>query len=166
MGIKGALGKIFYSRPLTYGYSSARVRARKNLILKKSFYEDLLNQRTMDSIIAMLERTYYRSVLTEGILLEYFTPEDGSKFVEMGAELHTFLWMQLCVSYRNHWRVNHPPLIIPTFIVRASLKQMRTRILEVTRLATMIGDPNHRWMLLFGIVVLGIQDTILHRGGI
>lgn len=84
----GFLDKLFYNRQLTYGYASTRVRARKALILQKSFYEDLLNQRTMDGIIAMLERTYYKKVLTGGVLLEYFTPEDGSKFVELGAEVH------------------------------------------------------------------------------
>ncbi|MFP3950213.1 MAG: V-type ATPase subunit [Candidatus Micrarchaeia archaeon] len=83
-----ALGKLFYNRQLTYGYAATRVRARKALLLQKSFYEDLLNQRTFDGMIGMLERTYYKKVLTGGVLQDYFTPGQGSRFIEMAAEIH------------------------------------------------------------------------------
>lgn len=81
-------GRLTYNRQLTYGYACTRVRARKALILHKEFYEDLLNQRTFAGMISMLERTYYKKVLTTGVLLDYFTPEAGSKFLEIAAELH------------------------------------------------------------------------------
>ncbi|MBD3398401.1 hypothetical protein GF412_04220 [Candidatus Micrarchaeota archaeon] len=80
--------KLFYNRQLTYGYASTRVRARKALILQKAFFEDLLNQRTVPGMIAMLERTYYKKVLTSGVLLDYYSPDVGSKFLEMAAEIH------------------------------------------------------------------------------
>jgi len=80
--------KAFYNRQLTYGYSATRVRARKTLILQKQNYEDLLQQRTTEGIIAMLERTYYKNVLTDSELLDYFTPEEGTKYVEMATEVH------------------------------------------------------------------------------
>ena len=82
------LGKLFYNRQLTYGYATTRVKARKALILQKSFYEDLLNQRTFDGMIAMLERTYYKNVMTDGVLLDYFDPRQGAQFIEMAAEVH------------------------------------------------------------------------------
>jgi V/A-type H+/Na+-transporting ATPase subunit C len=82
------VGRMAYNRQLTYGYACTRVRARKALILHKEFYEDLLNQRTFAGMISMLERTYYKKVLTTGVLLDYFTPDAGSTFLEIAAELH------------------------------------------------------------------------------
>ena len=79
---------LFHNRQITYGYASTRVRARKALILQKIFYEDLLQQRTFAGMIAMLERTYYKNVLTGGLLLDYYSPNAGSEFLEMAAEIH------------------------------------------------------------------------------
>ncbi|MCP4648397.1 MAG: V-type ATPase subunit, partial [bacterium] len=55
---------------------------------QKNFYEDLLNQRTFAGMISMLERTYYKNVLTGGLLLDYYSPNAGSEFLEMAAEIH------------------------------------------------------------------------------
>ena len=79
---------LLHNRQLTYGYASTRVKARKALILQKNFYEDLLNQRTFAGMISMLERTYYKKVLTGGLLLDFYSPEAGSEFLEMAAEIH------------------------------------------------------------------------------
>lgn len=86
--LTASIKKLFHNRQLTYGYASTRVRARKALILQKNFYEDLLNQRTFAGMIAMLERTYYKKVLTSGLLLDYYSHEAGSEFLEMAAEIH------------------------------------------------------------------------------
>ncbi|MCK4319164.1 V-type ATPase subunit [Candidatus Micrarchaeota archaeon] len=50
----------FYSRALVYGYSNARVKARKAMLLSKTFLEDLASQRTIDAMIEMLQRTRYK----------------------------------------------------------------------------------------------------------
>lgn len=77
-----------YSREITYGYSSTRVRARKALILQKAFFEDLLNQRTLDGISAMLERTYYKDILTSPRIAEYSKTRSPSEVLEFASEIH------------------------------------------------------------------------------
>lgn len=78
-GLKGAL----QNRDTTYGYACTRVKARKALILQKQFFEDLLNQRTIDGMTTMLERTYYKDLLTR-LSARY----SGSELLEMVAEVH------------------------------------------------------------------------------
>jgi V/A-type H+-transporting ATPase subunit C len=82
-GIVERLKGLLQNRDITYGYACTRVKARKALILKKPFYEDLLNQRTLDGVTAMLERTYYKEILNR-LSGKY----SGSELLEMAAEVH------------------------------------------------------------------------------
>ncbi len=82
-GLMGRLKGVLQNRDITYGYACTRVKARKALILKTAFFEDLLNQRTIDGITAMLERTYYKDLLNR-LSARY----SGSELLEMAAEVH------------------------------------------------------------------------------
>lgn len=74
---------LFYDKQKTYGYSCTRVRAQKALMLDRQFFEDMANQRTLDAMTAMLERTYYKKTLTT-----LSTVHAGTELLEMAAEVH------------------------------------------------------------------------------
>ncbi|MBN2122622.1 V-type ATPase subunit [Candidatus Micrarchaeota archaeon] len=80
---KAAISSLLQNRDITYGYSCTRVKARKALILRKQFFEDLLNQRTLDGMTGMLERTYYKETISR-LSSRY----SGSELLEMAAEVH------------------------------------------------------------------------------
>lgn len=66
-----------------YGYSNARVRAIRSILLKKEFFGELARVRTIDAVIDMLEKTYYKDNLVK--LSMYF---HGSDLVQIAASLH------------------------------------------------------------------------------
>jgi V/A-type H+-transporting ATPase subunit C len=82
-GITESIKGLLQNREITYGYACTRVKARKARILQRPFFEDLLNQRTLDGITAMLERTYYKELLSR-LSASY----SGSELLEMVAEVH------------------------------------------------------------------------------
>ncbi len=51
------------SRALKYGYSNARVRAMKGLLLKPAFLDELIKVRTVSAMVELLERTGYKEDL-------------------------------------------------------------------------------------------------------
>ncbi len=83
MVVRSSAGNLFYDKQNAYGYSCTRVKARKALMLDKQFFEDLVNQRTLDGITSMLERTYYKRSITE-----LSTIQSGTELLEMAAEVH------------------------------------------------------------------------------
>lgn len=56
-------GRLGFLDPLTYGYSNARVRASRTLLVKKSQIAELIDVRTMPAAIELLERTPYKQDL-------------------------------------------------------------------------------------------------------
>lgn len=81
--LSGAIG-LFESKHLVYGYSNARVRARKAKILQWESFEDLSGQNTVNGVIAMLERTYYKDTLSQISLSRVSRAE----MVEVAAGMH------------------------------------------------------------------------------
>ncbi len=79
----GAL-ELFESRHLVYGYSNARVKARKAKILPWEAFEDFANQNTVNGVIGMLERTYYNDTLSQVSMQDVSRAE----FVELAAGMH------------------------------------------------------------------------------
>jgi len=75
--------ELFESKHLVYGYANARVKARKAKILQWENFEDFSNQNTVDGVIAMLERTYYKDVFSQ-VPIECSRPE----MVELAAGIH------------------------------------------------------------------------------
>lgn len=75
---------LFESKHLVYGYANARVKARKAKILQWENFEDFSNQNTVEGVIAMLERTYYKDVLNETSLSDVSRAE----MVEHAAGIH------------------------------------------------------------------------------
>lgn len=68
------------SRALKYGYSNARVKAMKGLLLKQSMLEELIRVRSIEAMIEILQRTTYRDDLADASL-NY----SGSDLIEMAA---------------------------------------------------------------------------------
>lgn len=68
------------SKALKYGYSNARVKAMKGLLLKQSMVEELIKVRTVEAMIELLQRTTYRDDLAEASV-NY----SGSDLIEMAA---------------------------------------------------------------------------------
>ncbi len=75
---------LFESKHLVYGYANARVKARKAKILQWENFEDFSNQDTVDGVIAMLERTYYKDVLGQTTL----SGVSKAEMVELAAGIH------------------------------------------------------------------------------
>lgn len=84
MGIISSVFDLFESKHLVYGYANARVKARKAKILQWENFEDFSNQNTVDGVIAMLERTYYKDVLAQTSL----TDMSRAEMVEHAAGIH------------------------------------------------------------------------------
>ncbi len=67
-------------RAMKYGYSNARVKAMKSLILKPAFLEELIRVNSVDAMVELLQRTGYRNDLAAAALVA-----GGSRLIEMAA---------------------------------------------------------------------------------
>lgn len=67
-------------RAMKYGYSNARVKAMKSLILKPAFLEELIRVNSVDAMTELLQRTGYRNDLAAAAL-----SAGGSRLIEMAA---------------------------------------------------------------------------------
>ena len=70
-------------RATKYGYSNARVKGMKGLLLKGSEMDELLKVKTMDAVVELLQRTHYKDDLAQLSLLY-----KGSTLVELAAGRH------------------------------------------------------------------------------
>jgi V/A-type H+-transporting ATPase subunit C len=68
------------SRGLKYGYSNARVKAMKGLLLKSGFYEELIKVGSIEAMVELLQRTGYKGDLSAASV-DY----SGSELIEMAA---------------------------------------------------------------------------------
>lgn len=68
------------SRALKYGYSNARVRAMKGLLLNSSMLNELIRVGSVDAMAELLQRTGYKNDLAAASV-EY----SGSKLIELAA---------------------------------------------------------------------------------
>ena len=68
------------SRALKYGYSNARVRAMKGLLLNSSTLNDLIRVGTVEGMVELLQRTGYKNDLSAASV-EY----SGSRLIELAA---------------------------------------------------------------------------------
>ncbi|VVB98243.1 V-type ATP synthase subunit C [uncultured archaeon] len=66
-----------------YGYSNARVRVMKSLLLKKDFLGELTRVRSVDAVVDMLEKTHYKDNLVK-LSMHYH----GSDLVQVATALH------------------------------------------------------------------------------
>lgn len=71
------------SKGAKYGYSNARVHAMKGLLLKKEFLKELARVRSVDAVVEMLERTYYKDNLVK-LSMHY----RGSDLVQIATAFH------------------------------------------------------------------------------
>lgn len=71
------------SRAAKYGYSNARVSAMKGLLLKKEFLNEMTRVGSMDAVVEMLERTYYKDDLA-GLSMHYH----GAELVQIASSMH------------------------------------------------------------------------------
>ncbi|MEM4195157.1 MAG: V-type ATPase subunit [Candidatus Anstonellales archaeon] len=79
--VEAALSPI--NRPLKYGYSNARVSGMKGYLLKPEFYDELVNADTIDGMIELLQRTYYKEYLVS-LSISY----KGSELIELAGGKH------------------------------------------------------------------------------
>jgi len=70
----------FESRSLKYGYSNARVKAMKGLLLKPAFLDDLVRCGSSEAMIELLQRTIYK-----GHFAEESARYSGSELIELAA---------------------------------------------------------------------------------
>ena len=68
------------SRALKYGYSNARVRGMKGLLLKAGFLDELIRVRSTDAMVELLQRTGYKEDLVSLSLRH-----KGSSLVELAS---------------------------------------------------------------------------------
>jgi V/A-type H+-transporting ATPase subunit C len=68
------------SRALKYGYSNARVKAMKGLLLKPAFLDDLVKCSSIEAMIELLQRTPYK-----GDFAAASVRYTGSEIIEMAA---------------------------------------------------------------------------------
>lgn len=71
------------SRAAKYGYSNARVSAMKSLLVKKELMNEFVRARSVDGMIEMLERTYYKENLVK-LSMHYH----GSELVQIASGMH------------------------------------------------------------------------------
>jgi len=71
------------NKPLKYGYSNARVSGMKGYLIKPEFYEELVNASTVDGIVELLQRTYYKEYLVS-LSMAY----KGSELIELASGKH------------------------------------------------------------------------------
>ncbi|MBI2079421.1 V-type ATPase subunit [Candidatus Micrarchaeota archaeon] len=86
MGFLGFISRYLpslESRALKYGYSNARVKAMKGLILKPSTLEEMVKVATIDAMIELLQRTNYKDDFTS-LSISY----KGSDLVELALTAH------------------------------------------------------------------------------
>lgn len=81
--ITGAVSTLAAVRASKYGYSYARVSSMKSLLLKKELLQELARMRTVDAIVEMLERTYYKDNLTKLSISRH-----GSELVQVAIARH------------------------------------------------------------------------------
>ncbi len=67
-------------RAMKYGYSNARVKAMKGLILKQAFLDELIRVHSVEGMVELLQRTGYRNDLAAAALIS-----GGSRLIEMAA---------------------------------------------------------------------------------
>jgi len=71
---------LLQSRGLKYGYSNARVKAMKGLLLKPSFLEDMIKLGSIEAMVELLQRTGYKNDLATASV--HYA---GSQLIEMAA---------------------------------------------------------------------------------
>jgi V/A-type H+-transporting ATPase subunit C len=71
------------TRPLRYGYSNARVSGMKGYLLKPEFYEELINTGSIDGMVELLQRTYYKEYLAS-----FSMTYKGSELIELASGKH------------------------------------------------------------------------------
>jgi V/A-type H+-transporting ATPase subunit C len=61
-GLEGYLSRLpkFESRAFKYGYSNARVKAMKGLLLKEAFLEELIRVKSVEGMVELLQRSGYK----------------------------------------------------------------------------------------------------------
>lgn len=67
-------------RAMKYGYSNARVKAMKSLILKQAFLDELIRVGSVEAMAELLQRTGYKNNLASASLVS-----GGSRLIEMAA---------------------------------------------------------------------------------
>jgi V/A-type H+-transporting ATPase subunit C len=67
-------------RAMKYGYSNARVKAMKSLILKQAFLDELIRVHSVEAMVELLQRTGYKNDLAAAALAT-----SGSRLIEMAA---------------------------------------------------------------------------------
>lgn len=70
-------------RAMKYGYSNARVRAMKSALLNREFFNELLKARSVEGIIEMLERTFYKEKL-----VQFSAFYSGSHLIQIATSYH------------------------------------------------------------------------------
>ena len=73
------LSKKLESRAQRYGYSNARVKAMKGLLLKSSILDEMIRVGTVEAMVELLQRTGYKNDLAGTVSY------GGSSLIESGA---------------------------------------------------------------------------------
>lgn len=81
--MRGAYVSMPVVRASIYGYSNARVSSMKGLLLKKEMLLEMARMRSVDAVVEMLERTYYKDNLTKFSMRHH-----GSELVQVAGLKH------------------------------------------------------------------------------
>ncbi len=85
---------VIESRALKYGFSNARAKAMKGLLLNESNLDEMIKVPTIDSMVELLQRTHYRDDLVAASIhhsgSELIEQAAGKNFMRMVAKLRSF----------------------------------------------------------------------------
>lgn len=71
------------SRALKYGYSNARVKAMRGLILSQSIFDEMIKSGSIDAMLELLQRTVYKDDF-----VSFFMQYKGSELIEVATSNH------------------------------------------------------------------------------
>ena len=120
--------------PLVYGYSNARARGLKGAMLKKDFFDELLNVRTIDGMVELLQRTYYKNDLIEASI-RY----KGSRLIESGCARY---YVKVAEKIRK-MTPKDDVQVINSFLLKWDLLNLKT-ILQYKKRAFPFQEIKHR----------------------
>ncbi|MBU0532142.1 V-type ATPase subunit [Candidatus Micrarchaeota archaeon] len=133
------------SRALKYGYSNARVKVMKGLLLKQATLEDMIKVGSIEAMVEILQRTNYRNDLTNASV-NY----SGSDLIEMAASANFAHVVQKLLTVVPH---DDKPLL-EALLVKWDLLNLKT-MMHAKMLGKGYDDIKHQ---LFSIGGLSKED--------
>lgn len=129
------------SRALKYGYSNARVRAMKGLLLKQNMLEDMIKTGSIEGMVELLQRTGYKNDLASASM-----NHTGSELIEVAAARNFSAVVQKLM------RISPPSdrPILQSLLVKWDLLNLKT-LMHAKMLGKAYDDVKHQLFSIGGL---------------